>query len=328
MPRAEGELDSFGGKIAVVTGAGSGIGRALAQNLAARGCHLGICDVSQQALQETASLCRQHPRATSTRIVACIADVSNRTAVHQFQANVAAELETTFIDLLINNAGIAGGASFVTSSPDEWEKTFDVCWGGVYFTTRAFFPMLQAATKSHIVNLSSVNGMWAALLPGRPSSAYSAAKFAVRGFTEGLILDLRLNAPHVHCHLVMPGYVGTQILANTERVLDSLVASDTPRRRKRVLDWIGILGGSAPEADDEALAATVDRLNQQYAMHAPLSPTSAAELILQGVEAGRWRILIGDDAKVMDEMVRAEPETAYSSSFIQRMELKTRAASR
>jgi hypothetical protein len=137
-----------------------------------------------------------------------------------------------------------------------------------------------------------------------------------------------LNAPHVHCHLVMPGYVGTQIIANTERMLDSLVTSDPPRRRKRVLDWIGILGGKAPEADDDALAATVERLNQQYAMHAPLSPTQAAELILQGVEAGRWRILIGDDARVMDEMVRAEPETAYSSSFIQRMGLKTRAASR
>jgi NAD(P)-dependent dehydrogenase (short-subunit alcohol dehydrogenase family) len=320
-------LSKFAGKIAVVTGAGSGIGRALAQRLVAQGCHVAICDISQEPLEETVRLCKSNSADRGTRIVAHVVDVSDRMAVPRFRSDISRDLDIESIDLLINNAGIAGGPSFAKSSSEEWEKTFDVCWGGVYFMTREFFPLLHASKDSHIVNLSSVNGLWAALLPGRPHTAYSAAKFAVRGFTESLILDLRLNAPHIRCHLVMPGYVGTRILANTERVLDMSTSSGNRERHARALEWIGVLGGSLSQTDDAALASTIKRLDQFYESGGPLTPADAAETILAEVEAGNWRILVGEDAKIMDEMTRADPEVAYTNSFIQLMGLRIHAAS-
>ena len=104
------------------------------------------------------------------------------------------------------------------NSRDEWERTFNICWGGVYLCTRAFLPMLQKADKGHIVNTSSVNGFWAQIGVNIPQTAYSAAKFAVKGFSEALQTDLRLNAPHIKCSVVMPGHIGTGIAANTGKV--------------------------------------------------------------------------------------------------------------
>src|SRR6202008_4261053 len=100
----------------------------------------------------------------------------------------------------------------------EWEKTFNICWGGVYFNTRAFLPMLLKADQGHIVNTSSVNGFWASVGPRMPHTAYSAAKFAVKGFSEALIADLRVNAPHIKVAVVMPGHIGTPIVANTRPI--------------------------------------------------------------------------------------------------------------
>ncbi len=107
------------------------------------------------------------------------------------------------------NAGLSGGGSMVTSSRDEWKRTFNICWGGVGNCTRAFLPMLQNAEEGHIVNTSSINGFWASVGPRIPHTAYSAAKFAVKGFTEALITDLQINAPHIKCSVVMPGQIGT-----------------------------------------------------------------------------------------------------------------------
>ena len=101
---------------------------------------------------------------------------------------------------------------------EEWEKTFNVCWGGVYDCTRAFLPMLLKAEEGHIVNTSSVNGFWASVGPRIPHTAYSAAKFAVKGFTEALITDLRINAPHIRCSVVMPGHIGTSIPLNSRKI--------------------------------------------------------------------------------------------------------------
>src|SRR5437763_12800141 len=103
-------------------------------------------------------------------------------------------------------------------SREEWERTFNICWGGVYNCTRAFLPMLQKAEEGHIVNTSSVNGFWASIGPKIPHTAYSAAKFAVKGFTEALIADLRINAPHIKCSVVMPGHIGTSIPLNSRKI--------------------------------------------------------------------------------------------------------------
>jgi len=128
------------------------------------------------------------------------------------------EYATDKVHLLFNNAGIGDGGSLFTNPREQWERTFNICWGGVYFGTRAFLPLLMNAHEVHIVNTSSVNGFWASIGPQLPHTAYSAAKFAVKGFTEALITDLRLNAPHIKCSVVMPGHIGTSILANSRRI--------------------------------------------------------------------------------------------------------------
>jgi NAD(P)-dependent dehydrogenase (short-subunit alcohol dehydrogenase family) len=110
--------------------------------------------------------------------------------------------------MLFNNAGIGGGGSFLVDDRAEWERTFGVCWFGVYYCSRAFMPLLVASDEGYIVNTSSVNGFWASLGPNIAHTAYSAAKFAVKGFSEALINDLRVNAPHVKVAVVMPGHIG------------------------------------------------------------------------------------------------------------------------
>src|SRR3954451_21673708 len=183
-------MKDFAGKIAVVTGGGSGIGRELVRQLVAEGCNVAMCDVSMAPLQETKALCEQARIPQGTRITAHLADVSDEAQMQRFGTEVAAQQDTDRIHLLFNNAGIGGGGSMIANSREEWERTFNICWGGVYNCTRAFLPMLQRAEEDHIVNTSSVNGFWASIGPRVPHTAYSAAKFAVKGFTEALITDL------------------------------------------------------------------------------------------------------------------------------------------
>ena len=191
----------------MVTGGGTGMGRELVRQLAAEGCDVAMCDVAEEAMAETAALCAAaSPSATVTTFVA---DVADERQVLAFRDAVARDHATDRIHLLFNNAGIGGGGSMVLDSRAEWDATFAVCWGGVYHGTRAFLPMLLAADEGHVVNTSSVNGFWACLGPNIAHTAYSAAKFAVKGFTEALIVDFRLNAPHVRAAVVMPGHVGT-----------------------------------------------------------------------------------------------------------------------
>ena len=121
------------------------------------------------------------------------------------------------VDLVFANAGIGGAGSFVNDSREDWERTFAIDWWGVYYCARAFLPLLIASGDGVLVNTSSVNGFWATLGPGMPNTAYSTAKFAVKGFTEALIEDLRTNAPQVRVAVVMPGHVGTDIIGNTLR---------------------------------------------------------------------------------------------------------------
>ena len=233
---------------------------------------------------------------------------------------MAAEQQTDRIHLLFNNAGIAGGGSFVKASREEWDKTFAVCWGGVYYGVRTFMPMLMAADEAHIVNTSSVNGFWASLGPNTAHTAYSAAKFAVKGFTEALINDLRLNAPHIKCSVVMPGHIGTDIAINSRKVLigsddDALPPEALAMARQRFAD----MGMEADKITDAQIQALVDDQGRRFRDDAPTTAAQAARIILDGVKAGDWRILVGDDAHRMDEMVRADPTQAYEPDFFQRL---------
>jgi len=311
-------MKDFAGKIAVITGGGTGMGRELARQLVAEGCNVAMCDVSAAAMAETKRLCEVERLPQGLRITTHIADVSIEAQLQRFRDEVAEQQATDKIHLLFNNAGIGGGGSLFTTTREQWERTFNICWGGVYLGVRTFLPMLVKADEGHIVNTSSVNGFWASLGPGFSHTAYSAAKFAVKGFTEALINDLRLNAPHVKCSVVMPGHIGTPIVSNSRKVLsgtdsDRLNESELPLARKR-LTALGIDASAMSDEDVQALAAERARSFQD---DAPTTASAAAKIILDGVKAERWRILVGDDAQRLDQRVREAPERAYDTEFFQ-----------
>ena len=232
-------MKDFSGKVAVVTGGGSGMGRELVRQLVAEGCHVATCDLSARGLAETQAQCQAAGLPQGVRLTAHIADVSHEADVLRFRDEAATQHATDCIHLLFNNAGISGGGSMIANDRDEWERTFNIVWGGVYLNTRAFLPLLRAADEAHLVNTSSINGFWASVGPTVPHTAYSAAKFAVKGFTEALIADFRMNAPHIKVSVVMPGHIGTGIRSNSLKVLtdsdsDEIGAAQIARARARL----------------------------------------------------------------------------------------------
>jgi NAD(P)-dependent dehydrogenase (short-subunit alcohol dehydrogenase family) len=308
-------MEDFAGYLAVITGGGSGMGRELAVQLATAGCHVAMCDVSEGAMAETVRQC-QAGMPAATRLSAHIADVGDEPQVLAFRDAVVQEHDTDHIDLLFNNAGIGGGGSFVADDRAEWERTFGVCWWGVYYATRAFLPLLIASPQGHLINTSSVNGFWASVGPGIPHTAYSAAKFAVKGFSEALITDLRVNAPHVKVSVVMPGHIGTGIAENTRRVLGqpepmAMSAGDVAAVRDRMLR----MGAPVGDLNDDQIRQALAQRASDFRENAPTSAAQAASIILTGVREDRWRILVGEDAVKLDAAVRARPEQAYELSF-------------
>ncbi len=308
-------MKDFGGKLAVITGAGTGMGEGLAHQLASEGCHLAVCDVSAPDMAETKRACEKLAPA-GTRISTHDCDVSDEAQVVAFRDAVKREHQTEHINLLFNNAGIGGGASFVSDDRVEWDRTFGVCWFGVYYCSRAFMPMLVASSEGHIINTSSVNGFWACLGPGIAHTAYSSAKFAVKGFSEALLTDLRLNAPHVGVSLVMPGHVGTSIVINSAKLHGKpspadMLASDLEQVRAQMKR----MGMPTDGVSDDQIRAAMAQRAEDFRDKAPVSAEQAATIILDGVRNGEWRILVGDDARAMDRLVRESPEKAYDPSF-------------
>jgi len=311
-------MKDFAGKIAVITGGGTGMGRELARQLVAEGCNVAMCDVSAEAMAETKRLCEVEKLPQGLRITTHVADVSIEDQLTRFRDELAEQQATDRIHLLFNNAGIGGGGSLFTNTREQWERTFSICWGGVYLGVRTFLPMLMKADEGHIVNTSSVNGFWASVGLGVAHTSYSAAKFAVKGFTEALMNDLKLNAPHIKCSVVMPGHIGTSIVSNSRRIqtgaeTDLLSANELLSTRQR-LKGMGIDTG--PMSDDDVQKIAQDRA-RAFREDAPTTAAQAARIILDGVKAGRWRILVGDDAHTLDERVRKTPEQAYTPEFFE-----------
>jgi len=272
-------MKSFAGKFAVVTGGGSGMGRELVRQLASEGCSVAACDVHETTVSETASLALAGA-PDGTMVTSHVCDVADEAQVLRFRDEALAAHGAEHVDLVFSNAGIGGAGSFLNDPREQWERVFAVDFWGVYYCARAFLPLLVKSPESVLVNTSSVNGFWASLGPGIPHTAYSTAKFAVKGLSEALIEDLRVNAPHVRVAVVMPGHVGTNIVAN------SMIAFGVP--------------------ESDAFAAS-----KAFHDTAPLSAAGAATVILDGVRAGAWRILVGQDAHQLDDYVRANPEGAY-----------------
>jgi NAD(P)-dependent dehydrogenase (short-subunit alcohol dehydrogenase family) len=313
-------MRDFRDKLAVITGGGTGMGRELARQLTAEGCHVAMCDVLSENLAETKRLCdADAPAGVRVTIHAC--DVSKEAEMNAFRDAVLTQHRTDHINLLFNNAGIGGGGSFLNDERTEWERTFGVCWYGVYYGTRAFLPALVASTEGYIVNTSSVNGFWACLGPDTPHTAYSAAKFAVKGFTEALVVELRLNAPHVKAAVVMPGHVGTSIVINSSKVLGKGDALDLPAKDvARLREQMVRRGFPVADVPDDQMRVVMQQIGIIFRDSAPTTAAQAATIILDGVRNDEWRILVGEDAKVLDRLVRESPETAYEKAFMEALQ--------
>jgi len=269
-------MKDFNGRVAAVTGAGSGIGRALANELARRGAHLSLSDIDEQGLAETVGQCE----GFGVKIASQRLDVADRAAVYAWADAVVAEHGT--VNLVINNAGVALGATVEGMSYEDFEWLMQINFWGVVYGTKAFLPHLKASGEGHIVNLSSVFG----LISVPSQSAYNSAKFAVRGFTDSLRMELEIEGAPVSATTIHPGGIKTNIARNA-----------------RIDASVGAIAGD-PEAarkDFEKMFLT--------------SPKKAARQILAAVERDKRRALIGPDGKVID-LVSRLPGRLYQGLLV------------
>ena len=257
-------------RVAAITGAASGMGQALAIGLAREGCHVAIADLNEEGLKETVKTVE----GMGGVITSTVLDVSNKNDVESWAAQVAKDLDG--INIIINNAGVGLSATVEDMSYEDFEWVMNINFWGVVYGTKAFLPYLQEASEGHIVNISSLFG----IISGPTFSAYNAAKFAVRGFTESLRQELEISGSNVSCTTVHPGGIRTNI-AKTSRITDSnLIPMDQDR-------FI---------ADFEKFTMT--------------SPEKAAATIINGIVKNKRRVLIGKDAQAMDLVQRFLP-TSY-----------------
>jgi NAD(P)-dependent dehydrogenase (short-subunit alcohol dehydrogenase family) len=309
-------VDSFVGKLAVVTGGGAGIGRELVRQLAAQGCSVAACDINPDTIAVTAATAWA-AAPPGIRVTSHVCDVSDEAQVQRFRDELLEQHASDHLDLVFANAGIVGGGSFVNDSRQEWERTFAVNWWGVYYCARTFLPLLVASGDGVLVNIGSVAGFWPTAGAGAPITAYCASESAIKGFSEALIEDLRSNAPQVRVVVVMPGAVNTDIYLNSRRALglpawdqlgDAELLELLPDATRATLIEIGLLAEDF-SADDlrRVIAQKKPGLQDQG-----FTATQATTIILDGVRSGAWRILVGDEAKMLDEQVRANPEAPFN----------------
>jgi NAD(P)-dependent dehydrogenase (short-subunit alcohol dehydrogenase family) len=309
-------VDSFTGKLAVVTGGGSGMGRELVRQLAAQGCSVAACDLNPDSVAVTAATAwAAAPPGVAVTGHAC--DVSDEAQVQRFRDELLEQHASDHVDLVFANAGISGGGSFVKDSREEWERTFAINWQGVYFCARTFLPLLIASGDGVLVNTSSVAGFWATAGAGAPITAYCTSEFAIKGFSEALIEDLRCNAPQVRVVVVMPGVVNTDMYENSRRALgqpaweqlsDAQLLELLPDNTRATLIAMGLLAEDF-SADD--LRQVIQRMKPEL-QDKGFTAAQAATIILDGVRSGAWRILVGEEAKMLDEQVRANPEAPFN----------------
>ena len=280
-------MTAISGSAAAVTGAASGIGRALALELAVRGCDLAVADRDEAGLQQLAA---EIARSGTCKLSTHRIDVGEPAQIQEFaQAAIAAHPR---LNIVINNAGVAllGGFSEVEQAQMEW--LININFWGVVHGTRAFLPHLSQQPAAHIVNLSSLFGLIAP--PGQ--TAYCAAKFAVRGFSESLRHELAMANSPVKLSVVHPGGVSTNIVRNSR---SGSGITDNARR-----------------------AESIDRFDAI----ARTTPPVAARRIIAGIEKNQPRILIGNDARFMDLLQRFRPATYWAvlAKRIEKMSAKAK----
>lgn len=284
-------MKSFHAKVAAITGAASGIGRALSLQLAREGCNLSLSDINDKDLQQTVQMAQAAAEKAGKHILVTAQklDVSKREAVYQWAEKTAADHGR--INLIFNNAGVALGATVEGVEYDDFEWIMDINFWGVVYGTKAFLPHLKAAGDGHIINVSSIFGLFS-----QPTQCtYNASKFAVRGFTESLRQELDMQNSGVSATCVHPGGIKTNI-ARTARYTSS----------------VSELTGQS-EADGKK---TFEKLFIT-------TPEKAAKIILDAVRGNKRRVLVGPDAVAIDLMVRTLPET-YQTIVVRNMQMMTK----
>lgn len=272
-------------KVAAITGAASGIGRALALELAQQGCHIALSDVDETGLAETASQAAAYGIKVTTQKL----DVADREAVHAWADTVVNDHGK--VNMIFNNAGVALGGTVAKTDYSDYEWIMNINMWGVVYGTKAFLPYIQESGEGHIINISSIFGIFA-----QPTqSAYNMSKFAVRGFTESLRQELDISKDNVSATCVHPGGIKTNIAKNAR--MHSSVAELT--------------GGDAETA------------RAQFDAMFMTTPEKAAKVILNAVSKNKRRVLIGPDAKVLDIMQRSLP-MAYQRLVTSSMKLARR----
>lgn len=263
-------MSNINDKVIAITGAGSGIGRALALQLTAKGARLALSDINPDSLQETARLCRSAAQAElTTRLL----DVSDRKAVYAWAEEVY--LHYGQVNVIINNAGIALSSTIEDLPYEDFEWLMNINFWGVVYGCKAFLPLLKQSGQGHIINISSLFG----LIATPTTSAYNAAKFAVRGFTESLSQELAISQAGINVTCVHPGGIKTNIVSGG-RVIPNA-------------DW-GLVDTAQSSDRFQKIART--------------SPESAAQQIIAALENPRQRrLLIGKDAKMLDFVQRLMP---------------------
>ena len=272
----------FEGSAAAITGAASGIGRALALELAARGCDVALADLDLEGLESVAGeITAVHARRVTTQRV----DVADPKQIEDFSK--AAITAFPSLNLLINNAGVALLGQFDEFDQAQMAWLMDINFWGVVRGTRVFMPHLQSRPQAHIVNISSIFGIIAP--PGQ--SAYAASKFAVRGFSEALRHELAMNKSTVRLSVVHPGGIKTNIARK---------ARSGSKLRESV---------------------NMSELGERFERLARTTPAAAAQRIVRGIEHNERRILIGSDAKFLDIIQRFRPSTYWAllARFFERM---------
>ena len=269
-------MKTFQNKVAVITGAGSGMGKYLALNLAQEGCNVAICDINTSSLKETEELIKNYNISCSTHNL----DLRDKSNIDILVKETL--LNHGKVDLLFNNAGVVSPSAFLEMKESDWDWCNDINFNSLVYCSRAFLPHLMKHEESALVNTSSIFG----IITTPNNTVYHASNFAVRGFTESLAMELKDDPIQVNC--VYPGHIGTNI------VLDARFGKDI------------LLTNGEYAKDNKGNALTVKDVGSTF-KESGMNPDKAAKIILKGVKKNKKRIFVGLDAKIMEIAQRLSP---------------------
>jgi len=282
-------MKTFKNKVALITGAASGMGRYLAVNLAKEGADVIICDVNERSLKKTEEMIKSYNVGSSSYVL----DVRDKKAVEELPEKIISNHGK--IDLVFNNAGVAAPASFIGMEEEEWNWCNDINFTSVIQLSRAFLPHLLKDEETALVNTSSIFG----IIASPNNTAYHASKFAVRGFTESLTKEMEGTKTQIHC--VYPGHIGTNIVLNA-KFGDHIVRG---KKGKGVLGFNGepVKNSSGNEISTKEAGANF--------RDSGMDPDKAAKIILKNVKKNKKRIFVGIDSKMMEISQRLFPDNYW-----------------